>query len=114
MAAGKFDNTLVFEGALIAARGDLTLAPNEEPLVLCIKLFQGDRLLAECDVRDHGDPFHGDHWEMHAEVKPGATAKRGAALGAATLVSQGPTPGEMNTYQWLTPLSLEAVSAKGA
>jgi hypothetical protein len=107
MAAGKFNDPLEVVGAVVHGEGPLTLDGGEDPLVMCVKILQGDRLLAECDSQRHPVDFPSGRWHMPADVAEGLTPREGAALGVAVLVTQGPRPGEMNTYQWIQPLSLK-------
>lgn len=107
MAVGKFDQTIDYHkhGDLfdVDAKGplDLDAATNEKPMVVCVRIFQDDALLAECNGADH-DPAQTfpqrDRWQCEGHTE-GRTPKPGAALALAVLVTSS-DDGGFNTYTW--------------
>jgi hypothetical protein len=109
MAVGKFDQTIKYHkhGALfdVDAKGpmDLDAATNEKPMVVCVRIFQDDALLAECNGADHDPaetfpPSRPNRWECEGHTL-GRTPTESSALALAVLVTSS-DDGGFNTYTW--------------
>ena len=112
MAVGKFDQTIKYHrhGGLfdVDARGPLELdtSTNEKAMVVCVRIFQDDALLAECNGADHDPaqtfpspaPGEDPHWECEGHTL-GRTPKEEPALALAVLVTSS-DDGGFNTYSW--------------
>ena len=99
----KFDQEIGFTHHAIDTQGPLELEQGEEVLVICVKVFQDDEVIAECDPGTHPFQASGGRWRMDAEVLPGKHPQEGAAVGAAVAVTSGPG-GAMSTYTWTMPI----------
>jgi hypothetical protein len=118
MGVGKFDQALVvrqIDGrSTVDAAGPLDGldgGPNvETPMVICVRIFQDDELVAECNGAEHEQHFDppgtGRKWGCPAEVVDGRTAVTGPAIAMAVLVT-GHADGGFNTYTWTTPVQLQ-------
>jgi hypothetical protein len=98
----KFDDTLTFTDHMIDARGPLSLDAGETVLAICVKIYQGEELLAECDPGRHPFVAGASTWKMDAEFVDARTPQEGPAVAAAVAVTGGPE-GAMNSYQWVQP-----------
>jgi hypothetical protein len=112
MAVGKFDAEIKYHrhGDLfdVAARGplDLDADTHEKAMVVCVRIFQDDALLAECNGADHDpaqtfpEPAPGKkpHWECEGHTL-GRTPTESSALALAVLVTAS-DDGGFNTYTW--------------
>jgi hypothetical protein len=109
MAVGKFDEQIKYHshGELfdVDAKGpmDLDTSTNEKPMVVCVRIFQDDALLAECNGADHDPaqtfpPNQPDRWQCEGHTS-GGTPKEEPALALAVLVTSS-DDGGFNTYTW--------------
>src|SRR5262245_35291444 len=97
MAVGKFDQEIKFHKHNaqfdVHAKGPMNLdaRTNEKPVVVCVRIFQDDALLAECNGADHDPdqtfpPDQPDRWQCEGHTR-GGTPKEGPALALAVLVT---------------------------
>jgi hypothetical protein len=117
MAVGKFDPIIHYERHddefVVKVRGVMTLdaTQGEKPMVVCVRVFQDDSLLAECNSADHtpAETFPAAEpgvWKCHGHTDGQRVPAEDKALGMAVLVT-GSADAGLNTYTWSSVVQLK-------